>query len=246
MNVRFVVIAPESKKGTFSIRLPIVVGRSEEVKFRIQQDRVSRKHCEFFGQDGVVFLRDLGSTNGTFLDDEQVPASGKTPIDSGAVVRVGGLAFRVEYDMPAGMQTTAVGEPKAKTSDDTIGLTQGGDSEPLHVEHATDTYAAAAATDGEDAGEAMFQEEVAEEPASEEAAAEQPPAEEAVAPAEPTPGESSSEHPKKQGKGFDFLSAGTPSEESAADAPQWPAGSDDAAEAPADDEKLGDFFKGLK
>lgn len=236
MNVRFVVIAPESKKGTFSIRLPIVVGRSEEVKFRIQQDRVSRKHCEFFGQDGVVFLRDLGSTNGTFLNDEQVPASEKTPIDSGAVVRVGGLAFRVEYDMPSGMQTTAVGEPKAKTSDDTIGLTQGGDSEPLHVEHATETYAAPAATDGEDAGEAMFQEEVAEEPASEEA----------VAPAEPTPGESPSEHPKKKGKGFDFLSAGTPSEESAADAPQWPAGSDDAAESPADDEKLGDFFKGLK
>jgi predicted component of type VI protein secretion system len=236
MNVRFVVIAPESKKGTFSIRLPIVVGRSEEVKFRIQQDRVSRKHCEFFGQDGVVFLRDLGSTNGTFLNDEQVPASEKTPIDSGAVVRVGGLAFRVEYDMPSGMQTTAVGEPKAKTSDDTIGLTQGGDSEPLHVEHATETYAAPAATDGEDAGEAMFQEEVAEEPASEEA----------VAPAEPTPGESPSEHPKKKGKGFDFLSAGTPSEESAADAPQWPAGSDDAAESPADDEKLGDFFKRLK
>jgi predicted component of type VI protein secretion system len=236
MNVRFVVIAPESKKGTFSIRLPIVVGRSEEVKFRVQQDRVSRKHCEFFGQDGVVFLRDLGSTNGTFLNDEQVPASEKTPIDSGAVVRVGGLAFRVEYDMPSGMQTTAVGEPKAKASDDTIGLTQGGDSEPLHVEHATETYAAPAATDGEDAGEAMFQEEVAEEPASEEA----------VAPAEPTPSESPSEHPKKKGKGFDFLSAGTPSEESAADAPQWPAGSDDAAESPADDEKLGDFFKGLK
>jgi predicted component of type VI protein secretion system len=236
MNVRFVVIAPESKKGTFSIRLPIVVGRSEEVKFRIQQDRVSRKHCEFFGQDGVVFLRDLGSTNGTFLNDEQVPASEKTPIDSGAVVRVGGLAFRVEYDMPSGMQTTAVRGPKAKTSDDTIGLKQGGDSEPLHVEHATETHTAPAATDGEDAGEAMFQEEVAEEPAPEEA----------VAPAEPTPGESPSEHPKKKGKGFDFLSAGTPSEESAADAPQWPAGSDDAAESPADDEKLGDFFKGLR
>jgi predicted component of type VI protein secretion system len=236
MNVRFVVIAPESKKGTFSVRLPIVVGRSEEVKFRIQQDRVSRKHCEFFGQDGVVFLRDLGSTNGTFLDNEQVPASGKTPIDSGAVVRVGGLVFRVEYDMPSGMQTTAVRGPKAKTSDDTIGLRQGGDSEPLHVEHATETHAAPAATDGEDAGEAMFQEEVAEEPAPEEA----------VAPAEPTPGESPSEHPKKKGKGFDFLSAGTPSEESAADAPQWPAGSDDAGEGPPEDQKLGDFFKGLK
>lgn len=245
MNVRFVVIAPESKKGTFSVQLPIVVGRSEEAKFRIQQDRVSRKHCEFFGQDGIVFLRDLGSTNGTFLDDEEVPASEKTPIASGAVVRVGGLSFRVEYDMPSGMQTTAVRGPKVKTSDDTIGLKQGGDSEPLYVEHATETHAAAAATDGEDAGEAMFHEEVAEEPAPEEATAEEPLADEAAAPADPTPGESPSEHPKKKGKGFDFLAAETPSEDNAANAPQWPAGNDDAAEAPPDDEKLGDFFKGL-
>ena len=154
MNVRFVVIAPESKKGTFTVRLPIVVGRSEEAKFRIQQDRVSRKHCEFFDQEGVVYLRDLGSTNGTFLDDEQVPTSGKTPVTSGGVVRVGGLEFRVEYNMPVGMKAKQ-GGGKPKSADDTIGLKQGGDSEPLRVEHDTQTVPAAVATADADAGEAM-------------------------------------------------------------------------------------------
>ncbi|MFN5755835.1 MAG: FHA domain-containing protein [Planctomycetia bacterium] len=224
MNVRFVVVAPESKKGTFTVKLPIVIGRSEEAKFRIQQDRVSRKHCEFLGQHGIVYLRDLGSTNGTFLDDEQVPASEKTIIKSGAVVRVGGLAFRVEYDMPPGMGATDVCGVKAKTADTTIGLKHGGDSEPLHVEHVGETHASSVATHAESAPEPIVQEEAAEEPA----------------PEEPT-----SEKPKKKGKGFDFLAAEPAAEEKADDAPQWPAGDDEAGEAPPDDDKLGDFFKGL-
>lgn len=236
MNVRFVVIAPESKRGTFTIKLPIVVGRSEEAKFRIQQDRVSRKHCEFFEQEGVVYLRDLGSTNGTFLDDEQVPASEKTPITSGAVVRVGGLAFRVEYDMPSGMETTAVRGAKRKSVDDTVELKHGGDSEPLRVEHASESHASAVAAHAESVAEPMFQESVAEEAAPADAAA----------PAELASAEQTSEKPQKKGKSFDFLAAGPPAEEEADAAPQWPGGDEDAGEPPPDDEKLGDFFKGLK
>ncbi len=232
MNVRFVVVAPESKKGTFTVKLPIVIGRSEEAKFRIQQDRVSRKHCEFLGQDGIVYLRDLGSTNGTFLDDEQVPASEKTIIKSGAVVRVGGLAFRVEYDMPPGVETTEVCGAKAKTADTTIGLKHGGDSEPLHVEHFGETHASSATPAEAAVPEPMFQEEVAEE----------------AVPAEETPEEPASEKPSQNGKGFDFLAAEPPAEEESAAAPQWPASDTDAdaGENPPQDEKLGDFFKGLK
>jgi predicted component of type VI protein secretion system len=235
MNVRFVVIAPESKKGIFTVRLPIVVGRSEEAKFRIQQDRVSRKHCEFFDHEGVVYLRDLGSTNGTFLDDEQVPASQKTLVASGGVVRVGGLEFRVEYNMPAGMEAK-VGGGKPKSADDTIGLKQGGDSEPLLVEHDTQNATAGVATADADAEEAMFEESVGEEPAAEAPG-------EAVEPEQQEPAD---EKPKQKVKSFDFLAPGPPAEEEADTAPQWPAGDDDAGEPPPDDEKLGDFFKGLK
>jgi predicted component of type VI protein secretion system len=242
MNVRFVVIAPESKKGTFTVKLPIVVGRSEEAKFRIQQDRVSRKHCEFFGQDGVVYLRDLGSTNGTFLEDEQVPASEKTPMKSGAVVRVGGLAFRVEYDMPPRTETTDVRGAKGKSLDDTIGAQYGGDPEPLHVEHTSDSHASAVATHADSAQEPVFQEAAAEEAAPDQVA----PKEVAAAAAEPAPAEQASEKPKKKGKGFDFLAAAPPAENASAHAVQWPTSDADAGEAPPEDEKLGDFFKGLK
>ena len=135
MNVRFVVVAPESKQGTFNVRLPIVVGRSEEAKFRIQQDRVSRKHCEFFEKEGELFVRDLGSTNGTFLDDEQIPLSTKTPVRSGAVVRVGSLAFRVEYGAAAEADASASRAGQRPAGDKTVNLKLAADSERLQVEH---------------------------------------------------------------------------------------------------------------
>jgi len=109
MLVRFHVVAPAAKQRTFSVRLPILLGRGEEAKLRIQHDLVSRKHCEFFERDGQVYVRDLGSTNGTFLNDEQVPASTKTAVPPGGLVRVGGLAFTVEYELPpAGDSTDSI------------------------------------------------------------------------------------------------------------------------------------------
>ena len=111
MIVRFHIVAPLSKKRSFSVRLPILLGRGEDAKFRIQHDLVSRRHCEFFAAEGTVFVRDLGSTNGTFLNDEQVPASVKTPVPHAALVRVGGLSFRVEYAQ-AGAAAAATEDPK--------------------------------------------------------------------------------------------------------------------------------------
>lgn len=142
MNVQLVVTKPESKRKTFPVRLPLLVGRSEEAKFRIQQDRVSRKHCEFFEQGGAVYLRDLGSTNGTFLNGELIETSAKVPLESGSVVRVGSLEFRVEFDVS--LATTAVRHPPGEVpaDDRTVGLAEAADSEHLRVEHAADEPAA--------------------------------------------------------------------------------------------------------
>jgi pSer/pThr/pTyr-binding forkhead associated (FHA) protein len=97
MDVHFVIVAPANRKRSVAVRLPILVGRTEEAEFRIQQDSVSRRHCEFFLRDEAVFVRDLGSTNGTMLDDEQISATVPTRVPPGSVVRIGGVAFRVDY-----------------------------------------------------------------------------------------------------------------------------------------------------
>jgi len=110
MVVRFHVVAPVANKRTFTVRLPILLGRGEEAKFRIQHDLVSRRHCEFFEWHGQVCVRDLGSTNGTFLNDEQMPASTQTVVPPGGIVRVGGLSFAVEYQPLTAPGATAADE----------------------------------------------------------------------------------------------------------------------------------------
>jgi predicted component of type VI protein secretion system len=106
--VHLTVLAPETGRGTFSLRLPFTAGRSADAKLRVQHERVSRRHCEFFEQDGVVFLRDLGSTNGTLVDDAPVDPEVPLALAPGAVVRLGHVAVRIDYDPFAEAPTAAL------------------------------------------------------------------------------------------------------------------------------------------
>lgn len=94
MELRFI----EAKAGkTHARRLPCVVGRGDDADFRIRNDSVSRRHCEFTLADGVVRVTDLGSTNGTMIARKRLEANVATPVSSGSSVRIGGIVLRVEY-----------------------------------------------------------------------------------------------------------------------------------------------------
>jgi pSer/pThr/pTyr-binding forkhead associated (FHA) protein len=128
MDVRFVVVSPASLERSVAVRLPILVGRSDEARFRLRQDSVSRRHCEFFIEDDAVYVRDLGSTNGTFLDAKEIAADAATVVPPGAVVQVGGIAFRVDYE-PAARRSAA-------SDDDTVPLPAAEAAEPDEVDTA--------------------------------------------------------------------------------------------------------------
>lgn len=116
MNVRFVVIAPKTHACTRDVRLPLLIGRSDEAKFRIRDDRISRRHCELTAEEGVVRIRDLGSTNGTFLNDEPLPKDEAMEVPPDAIVRIGSCQFRVEYDSPAAQTAVSPGEPAEESA----------------------------------------------------------------------------------------------------------------------------------
>lgn len=119
MDVRFVIVAPARRKGSVPVRLPLLVGRADEAKFRISQDSVSRRHCEFLLEDDAVVVRDLGSTNGTFLDGERLPAHEPMRVRPGAEIRIGEVAFRVDY---APATADAGVTPPAPADADTVPL----------------------------------------------------------------------------------------------------------------------------
>ena len=69
------------------------VGSAEGNHLRLDDRAVSRAHCELEVRADTVTVRDLGSTNGTFIGETRIRDADVAP---GAVVRVGGSAFRIE------------------------------------------------------------------------------------------------------------------------------------------------------
>jgi len=50
----------------------IVVGRSSELDMVLVEDMVSRRHAKIIVADDQIFIQDLGSTNGTFVNGEKI------------------------------------------------------------------------------------------------------------------------------------------------------------------------------
>ena len=66
-----------------------VIGRAPEVDIRLDSPRVSRHHARLTLGDAGIVIEDLGSRNGTFVNDSRI--EGPTPIQSGAALRIGGF-----------------------------------------------------------------------------------------------------------------------------------------------------------
>ncbi len=56
---------------------PLVIGRSPNCDIQVDQESVSRNHCRIRFEDGEFLVRDLGSTNGTYVNDDLVQADGR-------------------------------------------------------------------------------------------------------------------------------------------------------------------------
>jgi pSer/pThr/pTyr-binding forkhead associated (FHA) protein len=70
------------------------VGRVEDNSFQIAEPSVSSHHCEFLLKGNDVVVKDLQSTNGTFLNGQQI--TGEAVLKPGQVVRLGQVEVRLE------------------------------------------------------------------------------------------------------------------------------------------------------
>jgi len=66
---------------------PLLLGRAQEATLVLDDDYSSGRHARLFPQGSRWFLEDLGSTNGTFVDDVQL--SRAQPVDVGQRIRIG-------------------------------------------------------------------------------------------------------------------------------------------------------------
>lgn len=74
----------------------VVIGRNEKVcEIPITyDDSISLRHCELYQRDSQLFCRDLGSLNGTMINQQKVYQEIK--VESGDILRIGRLSFFVQ------------------------------------------------------------------------------------------------------------------------------------------------------
>jgi hypothetical protein len=71
-----------------------VVGRKEDCELRIDHKSVSKHHCVIVRTDGLLLIRDLGSTNGTRVNGTRVRRAALLPNDR---LSFAGFHFRVLF-----------------------------------------------------------------------------------------------------------------------------------------------------
>jgi pSer/pThr/pTyr-binding forkhead associated (FHA) protein len=69
-----------------------LVGRKEDCDLRLDHKSVSKLHCVLVKTDGLLLLRDLGSTNGTRVNGQRVRRAALLPNDQ---LNIAGYKFRV-------------------------------------------------------------------------------------------------------------------------------------------------------
>ena len=70
---------------------PFIIGRGRQCGLTLEGDSVSRKHCAIHFRDGSYFIRDLQSTNGTFVNDQ---ANEEIRLKAGDRIRIGNQIFK--------------------------------------------------------------------------------------------------------------------------------------------------------
>ena len=98
MNYRLVRIntAVGGDAQSWVLELPAIVGRGEEAAVCIDDESISRAHCQLLlGPDECLVVRDQGSTNGTYVNGDRITQTHS--LVPGDALQLGSVTLMVEY-----------------------------------------------------------------------------------------------------------------------------------------------------
>jgi len=112
LSAKLVVVGGEVKSAEIKLRLPSTIGRGRGATIMLPHPLVSRQHCELFETNGRLMVRDLGSLNGTFVNNERIS---EAPLPPGELLTVGAVTFRAVYDVQESSAPPDGAGPRLKT-----------------------------------------------------------------------------------------------------------------------------------
>jgi predicted component of type VI protein secretion system len=142
MEVKLEVVRG-AKHAALTLRLPTIIGRGGDSKIKLAASTVSRNHCELYEYDGQLVVRDLGSSNGTFVNGHKVDAA--TFLTAEDELRVGPVTLRPVTLRPISGQEPSTARQTAPPAENLAP-----ESTPVRTSDPTEPNAAALAEPNDD------------------------------------------------------------------------------------------------
>ena len=107
------------------------IGRVEDNMFQIAEPSVSSHHCEVLLRGNNVVIKDLDSTNGTYINNQKI---GESVLKPGQTLRLGNVELRLDTGAPSAAGTPASApapaprrrvRPPKKATDSTMVMPRG-------------------------------------------------------------------------------------------------------------------------
>lgn len=96
MDINLVTFSKSGARKEFPIESrKIIIGRKTDADLRIPLNEVSREHCELEVLPNKVVLRDLNSSNGTYVNEQKIAEAN---LKAGDEIIVGPIIFTVQID----------------------------------------------------------------------------------------------------------------------------------------------------
>jgi two-component system cell cycle response regulator len=83
----------------FLTQTEMTLGRDSSADITVSDQGISRKHAKITKEDGKVTITDLGSSNGTFINDKKISAGEKVALAKEDMIKLGSTIFKF---LPAG------------------------------------------------------------------------------------------------------------------------------------------------
>ncbi|MEM9412365.1 MAG: FHA domain-containing protein [Planctomycetota bacterium] len=108
IQAKLIVVGGDAKRAEVTLKnLPTTIGRAKDASITLPHSLVSRKHCEIFESNNSLFVKDLNSLNGTYLNNEKI--SEPKPLLSGQLLTLGNVTFRAVYEQESKFNTEQPG-----------------------------------------------------------------------------------------------------------------------------------------
>lgn len=97
IGLRLTEVDPNGKQMNYELNLSykIVIGRAKDCGLTLDDNQISNIHCELILKDGKIFVRDLDSRNGTYVNGIKVPAGSRQPVDDNDTISLGRRCLRM-------------------------------------------------------------------------------------------------------------------------------------------------------